>query len=142
MSDATNPDHYKRLDPEPIAVIEKWNLGFHLGNAVKYIARAGRKVTETQLDDLKNARWYLNRQIYELAPDIVSTIVSSTFADAADRLERALVDLENATRDRDQWKTTARSLAQRLRNLRGVDDPEIAAILGPAAHELVEVPNG
>lgn len=43
MSGAINPSHYTDLNPEPIEVIEEWNLGFHLGNALKYMARAGRK---------------------------------------------------------------------------------------------------
>jgi hypothetical protein len=47
---------------EVIKVIEAWALGFHLGNAVKYIARAGRKSTD-QLVDLEKARWYLDRYI-------------------------------------------------------------------------------
>lgn len=44
-----------------IDVIEDWLLGFHLGNAVKYIARAGKK--GDRLEDLKKAAWYLNREI-------------------------------------------------------------------------------
>lgn len=62
MADQINPTHYKALDPEPIVAIEGWGLGFCLGNAVKYIARAGRK-TESPIDDLKKARWYLDREI-------------------------------------------------------------------------------
>jgi len=46
---------------EPIKVIEAWDLGFHLGNTVKYIARAGKK--GPALEDLKKARWYLDREI-------------------------------------------------------------------------------
>jgi hypothetical protein len=46
---------------EAIKVIEAWGLGFHLGNTVKYIARAGKK--DPTLQDLKKARWYLDRQI-------------------------------------------------------------------------------
>lgn len=58
------PQHYKSLDPEPIVVIEAWGLGFHLGNAVKYIARASKKGDE--LTDLRKARWYLQRAIDRL----------------------------------------------------------------------------
>ncbi len=57
-----HPPHYALLQPEPIDVIEGWGLGFHLGNAVKYIARAGRK-TESPIEDLKKARFYLDREI-------------------------------------------------------------------------------
>lgn len=62
MSDDTNPAHYRSLSPEPITVIEGWMLSFHLGNTLKYIARAGRK-TPDALGDLKKARWYLDREI-------------------------------------------------------------------------------
>lgn len=58
-----HPPHYAELKPEPIDVIESWALGFHLGNCVKYIARAGRKNVETRLQDLQKASWYLNREI-------------------------------------------------------------------------------
>lgn len=46
MSDNVNhPSHYGGEDNpyEAIKVIEAWNLGFCLGNAVKYISRAGKK---------------------------------------------------------------------------------------------------
>ena len=49
---------------EPIDVIEDWNLGFNLGNAVKYISRAGRK--DDVITDLEKARWYLDREITKL----------------------------------------------------------------------------
>lgn len=56
--------HYKQNKIEAIDVIEDWALGFHLGNVVKYIARAehkGRKV-----EDLKKAQWYLDRYLETL----------------------------------------------------------------------------
>jgi hypothetical protein len=46
---------------EAIKVIEAWDLGFNLGNAVKYISRAGKK--GDALEDLKKAAWYLQREI-------------------------------------------------------------------------------
>ena len=46
---------------EAIKVIEAWNLGFALGSALKYIARAGKK--GDTLEDLRKARWYLDREI-------------------------------------------------------------------------------
>lgn len=57
--------HYGSADDpyEAIKVIEAWGLGFHLGNAVKYISRAGKKSGETLLKDLKKAAWYLDRFI-------------------------------------------------------------------------------
>jgi hypothetical protein len=56
-----HPAHYHPGVYECINVIEAWGLGFHLGNAIKYIARAGRK--GDRLEDLKKAAWYLNREI-------------------------------------------------------------------------------
>ena len=57
-----HPSHYvEGRKYEPIDVIEDWNLGFHLGNTVKYIARAGRK--DDIVQDLEKARWYLDRKI-------------------------------------------------------------------------------
>lgn len=56
------PSHYAEgRKYEPIDVIEDWGLGMHLGNATKYISRAGRKGEE--LEDLKKARWYIDRRI-------------------------------------------------------------------------------
>ena len=60
----TKPKHYHINGLEPITAIEAWNLGFCLGNTVKYIARAELK--ENKLEDLKKARWYLDREITNL----------------------------------------------------------------------------
>lgn len=59
--DKTNPEHYTRLNPEPIEVIEAWELNYRLGNAVKYISRAGFK--DDRIIDLKKAIWYIQREI-------------------------------------------------------------------------------
>jgi len=59
-----NPAHYTRLNPQPLDVIEAWHLNFHAGQVVKYIARAGFK--GDALEDLKKARFYLNRWIETL----------------------------------------------------------------------------
>ena len=58
-----HPAHYGGADDpyEAIKVIEAWELGFHLGNTVKYISRADRK--GHTLTDLKKAAWYLQRKI-------------------------------------------------------------------------------
>jgi len=66
-SDKINPPHYKSEGGlESIDVIEKFNLGFNLGNAVKYILRAGKKEGEPELDDLMKARWYIERRLMQL----------------------------------------------------------------------------
>jgi hypothetical protein len=64
VSDSVNhPDHYggEGNPYEAILVIEAWGLDFCLGNAVKYISRAGKKGDE--LEDLKKAEWYIQRRI-------------------------------------------------------------------------------
>lgn len=63
-----HPPHYGGADNvyEVIKVIEAWNLSFCLGNTVKYISRAGKKDPTKTIEDLKKARWYLDRQISNL----------------------------------------------------------------------------
>lgn len=57
-----HPKHYQSKNGvEVIDVIEEFNLGFHLGNVIKYILRAGHKNDE--LEDLEKAKWYLERVI-------------------------------------------------------------------------------
>lgn len=58
-----HPKHYNAGNIEVIEFIEDQKLSFHLGNVVKYIARAGKKEGETDLDALRKAQWYLNRYI-------------------------------------------------------------------------------
>lgn len=64
MTEAVDhPAHYGGEDDpyETIKVIEAWGLGFHLGNAVKYIARAGKKNPDKAGEDLDKAVWYIQR---------------------------------------------------------------------------------
>lgn len=58
-----HPRHYGGKDNpyEAIKVIEAWDLGFCLGNTIKYISRAGKKGSTIQ--DLEKAVWYLQREI-------------------------------------------------------------------------------
>lgn len=64
MSDAVNhPSHYTFGKYEVIDVIEDWGLDMHSGCAVKYIARAGRKNPDTEIQDIQKAIWYLNRKV-------------------------------------------------------------------------------
>lgn len=60
-----HPEHYGGKDNpyEAIKVIEAWDLGFNLGNVVKYVSRAGKKESSKELEDLQKAKWYLDRQI-------------------------------------------------------------------------------
>lgn len=56
-----HPKHYNVGGIEVIDAIEAWKLGFNLGNVVKYVARADYK--SKPLEDLKKAKWYLEREI-------------------------------------------------------------------------------
>lgn len=51
---------------ETIKVIEAWQLDFCLGNAVKYISRAGKKDPDKEIEDLQKAVWYIQRKIQQL----------------------------------------------------------------------------
>lgn len=61
-----HPPHYTSGKIEVIDFIEDQQLGFHLGQVVKYVARAGKKGVQLTLQDLKKAQWYLNRHIVNL----------------------------------------------------------------------------
>ena len=56
-----HPSHYNQGKIEVIDAIEDWGLDFNAGNVVKYIARYRHK--GDQIEDLKKARWYLDRLI-------------------------------------------------------------------------------
>ena len=67
MNNVEHPDHYGGNTPyEAIKVIEAWELNFNLGNAVKYISRAGRKDPSKYTEDLSKAIWYLQREIHNI----------------------------------------------------------------------------
>lgn len=59
-----HPSHYTQGKYEVIDVIEDWDLGFNLGNAIKYIGRAGHK--DDIVQDLEKAKWYIEREIQRL----------------------------------------------------------------------------
>jgi hypothetical protein len=66
MSETVNhPAHYGGgEDPyEHQKVVRAWKLNYHLGNATKYICRAGRKPGVDDIEDLQKAAWYLNAEI-------------------------------------------------------------------------------
>lgn len=58
-----HPPHYTAHPSgvECITITEHFN--FCLGNAIKYIWRAGEKDGTNMLTDLRKARWYLDREI-------------------------------------------------------------------------------
>ena len=70
MADNVNhPTHYTSGKIEVIDFIEDKELNFNLGNVIKYVARCGRKKSSGKsmdakaLEDLKKARWYIDREI-------------------------------------------------------------------------------
>ena len=80
-----HPIYYGGADDpyEAIKVIEAWNLGFHLGNTVKYISRAGKKDGNSATQDLRKAMFYLNREIellekHDQVIDVSDAMVTDT----------------------------------------------------------------
>ncbi|MBT69308.1 MAG: hypothetical protein CL432_04080 [Acidimicrobiaceae bacterium] len=70
MANKIDPEHYQsNTKLEAIDVIEAFDLNFHRGNVIKYVLRAGKKSEkgyenkDKQLEDLKKAKWYLERVI-------------------------------------------------------------------------------
>lgn len=62
------PRHYTAGGVETIDFIEAKQLGYHLGNVVKYISRAGIK-SHSPLTDIRKAKWYLDRYLETLEKD-------------------------------------------------------------------------
>lgn len=67
FDNVNHPAHYKSGGIETIDFIEAKELGYHLGNVIKYVTRAKHKGNE--IEDLKKAQWYLNREISKLTGD-------------------------------------------------------------------------
>jgi hypothetical protein len=67
-SNVAHPAHYNVGGIEVIDAIEAWGFGegFNRGNAIKYIARAGRKDPLKEVEDLKKARQYIDFEIARL----------------------------------------------------------------------------
>jgi hypothetical protein len=58
-----HPAHYTDGKYEVIDFIEDQGFGFHLGNAVKYISRCGKKDPKKEVEDLQKAKWYISRAV-------------------------------------------------------------------------------
>lgn len=58
-----SPAHYRGTTIDVIDVIEDWGLGYHLGNALKYLLRAGKKGDTAQ--DVQKAAWYFERAMHD-----------------------------------------------------------------------------
>lgn len=66
LDNVNHPSHYCDGKIEVIDYIEDKKLNYHLGNVVKYVSRAGKKDESKTIEDLKKARWYLDRYITKL----------------------------------------------------------------------------
>lgn len=64
-----HPSHYTDGKIEVIDYIEDKGLGFCLGNAVKYISRAGKKDQSKEIEDLRKAIWYIQRKIKQICEE-------------------------------------------------------------------------
>lgn len=75
----TRPKHYQvgGGKHEPYKVIRDWGLNFNLGNAVKYISRAGLKNGETAIDDLQKALQYIQFEIEALEEEAQAKFAKS-----------------------------------------------------------------
>jgi len=64
VDQVNHPPHYKLAGGEAIEITEQFN--FCRGNALKYIIRAGKKDPAKEVEDLKKAIWYLDREVKRL----------------------------------------------------------------------------
>ena len=96
MNDVVNhPSHYTDGKIEVIDFIEQKNLNFHRGNAVKYIARAGKKDPAKEVEDLRKAVWYLNREITRMTGENPNAALISEIIEEVERaVDKARLDNE------------------------------------------------
>lgn len=67
QEDVAHQQHYEARRIQPVQIIEMYQLGFHLGNVIKYVLRSDKR--GQQLRDLQKARWYIDRAIKVLEDD-------------------------------------------------------------------------
>ena len=67
QANINHPSYYNDGKIEVIDFIEDKYLNFNRGNAVKYISRAGKKDANAEIDDLRKAKWYIEREIKRLS---------------------------------------------------------------------------
>ena len=74
IDNVNHPSHYTSGKIEVIDFITDQKLTYCLGNAVKYVARAGKKDPNKTVEDLQKAVWYINRQIKILQEDNLTSL--------------------------------------------------------------------
>lgn len=103
-----HPPHYNQYkDLEVIDITEQ--LNFNRGNAVKYIARAGFKGEDSEIQDLEKALWYTNRELHRIdnggadagTADATNLIIQMNFlrGSAVDRIAHAGTNAESSERE-------------------------------------------
>lgn len=88
----SHPAHYTTGKIEVIEAIEDWKMGFHRGNAIKYVARAGLKNPDKEIEDLEKAVWYLNQEIERLQ----ATKENRTLKRPSDMQSISAIDVSNS----------------------------------------------
>ena len=75
-----HPSHYGGANNpyEAIKVIEAWEADFNIGTTLRYLCRCGKKTIggsaeEMRLEDLKKARWYLDREIQNIEKSMIKS---------------------------------------------------------------------
>lgn len=68
----TNPNHYTRLNPQPVQVSVNWNLNYLRATALKYLARAGNKEGVDEIEDLRKAISFIEREIKRIKGEPVA----------------------------------------------------------------------
>ena len=136
MNDNVNhPSHYTDGKIEVIDFIEDKNLNFHRGNAVKYIARAGKKNPEKEVEDLEKAVWYINREIKRLKPEPEKDEVE-IFAD------NTILKIPNEKGTVEHLQFVCRVFERALNNALGIDHAYTDAYKNAEKEILEEMQNG
>lgn len=145
MSNAINPEHYNRLNPQPKDVIRAWGLNFNLGSAVKYISRAGHK--DDIVQDLKKAQEFIQFEIDAIEGARAERKDKPKHEDFMDAMLRGLF---GGSVKRFVWRL-CRTYRDHRQEKHGKTDEEIAEIVdktikdiisGMAGVELEEVKEG
>ena len=81
-----SPGHYRDGGIEVIDYIEAKGFGYHLGNVVKYVSRAGKKGVGKGLEDLQKARWYLDREIKRMEDEAGKTVMENDSVTSVEKM--------------------------------------------------------
>ena len=119
MSNAINPEHYNRLNPQPKDVIRAWGLNFNLGSAVKYISRAGHK--DDEIDAIEGAR--AERKDKPKHEDFLDALLNGLFMGSVGHIE--LIGKRNGKTDEEIAEIVDKTLKDIISGMAGVELEEI-----------------